>query len=59
MGEIFVVDGHAKLLRTLKLPSMQVPNLAFSPDEKTVYVTAVDQIDKPPHLGKIYAIANR
>ena len=59
MGEIFVVDGHAKLLRTLKLPSMQVPNLTFSPDEKTVYVTAVDQIDKPPHLGKIYAIANR
>jgi len=26
-----------------------VPNLAFSPDEKTVYVTALDQIDKPPY----------
>src|SRR5215475_13349767 len=58
-GTIFVVDVEGKLLRTLKLPSPGVPNLAFSPDEKTVYVMALDQLDKPPYKGKVYAIANR
>jgi sugar lactone lactonase YvrE len=42
----------------LTLPSPQVPNLAFSPDEKTLYVTAVDQVDKVPHAGKLYSIPN-
>jgi gluconolactonase len=56
-GKIFVVSADGKLLRTLTLPSLQVPNLAFSPDEKTVYVTAVDQLEAPFH-GKIYAIPN-
>ena len=58
-GTIFVVDASGKLLRTLKLPSPGVPNLAFSPDEKTVYVMALDQLDKSPYKGKVYAIANR
>lgn len=58
-GVIFVVDAEGKLLRQLTLPSLQVPNFAFSPDEKTLYVTAVDQIDKPPFLGKLYSIATR
>jgi gluconolactonase len=58
-GQIFVVDPQGKLLRTLTLPSLQVPNFAFSPDEKTLYVTAVDQIDKSPFRGKVYAIANQ
>jgi sugar lactone lactonase YvrE len=58
-GVIFVVDARGKLLRQLALPSLQVPNFAFSPDEKTLYVTAVDQIDKSPYLGKLYAIPNR
>jgi gluconolactonase len=58
-GVIFVVDDKGKLLRRLTLPSLQVPNFAFSPDEKTLYVTAVDQIDKSPYHGKIYSIANR
>jgi len=55
-GVIFVLDADAKLLRELTLPSLQVPNFAFSPDEKTLYVTAVDQIDKSPFLGKLYSI---
>ena len=59
IGQILIVDANAKLLRTLTLPSPQVPNLTFSPDEKTVYVTAVDVLDKAPHTGKIYSIANR
>jgi gluconolactonase len=58
-GTIFVVDAQGKLLRTLKLPSPGVPNLALSPDEKTVYVMALDQLDKSPYQGKVYAIANR
>ena len=58
-GTIFVVDAEGKLLRTLKLPSPGVPNLALSPDEKTVYVMALDQLDKSPYRGKVYAIANR
>jgi gluconolactonase len=58
-GVIFVLDADGKLLRELTLPSLQVPNFAFSPDEKTLYVTAVDQIDKSPFLGKVYSIPNR
>jgi gluconolactonase len=56
VGEIFVLDAQARLVRTVKLPTVGVPNLAFSPDEKTLYVTALDQIDKVPHAGKIYAV---
>lgn len=58
-GVIFVVDRTGRLLRQLTLPSLQVPNFAFSPDEKTLYVTAVDQFDKPPYHGKLYSIPNR
>ncbi|HWS66143.1 MAG TPA: SMP-30/gluconolactonase/LRE family protein [Steroidobacteraceae bacterium] len=57
-GTIFVVNADGRLLRKLTLPSPGVPNLAFSPDEKTVYVTALDQVDKPPYHGKIYSIPN-
>ena len=56
-GVIFVVDDKGKPLRELTLPSLQVPNFAFSPDEKTLYVTAVDQIDKSPYRGKLYSIS--
>lgn len=58
-GTIFVVDAGAHLLRKLTVPSPGVPNLAFSPDEKTVFVTAVDQHDKPPYHGKVYSLPNR
>jgi sugar lactone lactonase YvrE len=58
-GTIFVVDAEGKLLRTLKLPSPGVPNLTLSPDEKTVYVMALDELDKSPYRGKVYAIPNR
>ena len=57
-GAILVVDENAKLLRTLVFPSLQVPNLAFSPDEATVYATGVDQIDHAPYHGKLYSISN-
>ena len=57
-GIIFVVNAQGKLLRQLTIPSPGVPNLAFSPDEKTVYVTALDQLDKPPYQGKVYSVPN-
>jgi sugar lactone lactonase YvrE len=57
-GTIFVVNSDGKLLRSVKLPSPGVPNLTFSPDEKTLYVTAIDQLDKSPYHGKVYAVAN-
>lgn len=57
-GSIFVVDAAGKLLKTISLPSPGVPNLAFSPDEKTLYVTALDELDKAPFRGKIYAVRN-
>jgi len=58
-GVIFVIDAAGKLLRKLTLPSIQVPNFAFSPDERTLYVTALDQFDKPPYHGKLYSIPNQ
>jgi gluconolactonase len=57
-GVIFVVDAKGQSLRQITLPSLQVPNFAFSPDNKTLYVTALDQIDKPPYRGKLYALPN-
>lgn len=56
VGRIFVVDSTGKSLRTITVPSPSVPNFALGPDEKTLYVTATDQIDKAPHHGKVYAI---
>ncbi|HWM66162.1 MAG TPA: SMP-30/gluconolactonase/LRE family protein [Steroidobacteraceae bacterium] len=58
-GQIFVVSAEGQLLRTLTLPSPGVPNFAFSPDEKTLFVTAVDQLDQKPYQGKLYAISTR
>jgi sugar lactone lactonase YvrE len=57
-GKIFVVSAEGKLLRTVSLPSPGVLNLAFSPDERTLFVTAVDQLDKKPSQGKVYAVGN-
>jgi sugar lactone lactonase YvrE len=58
LGRIFVLDAQGHWLRSLQLPSPKVPNLAFSPDERTLYVMALDQIDRPPHHGKVYAVSN-
>ena len=58
-GKILVVDGDAKLLRTLSVPSPSMPNFAFGPDEKVLYVMALDQIDQAPWHGKVYEIPNK
>ncbi len=53
-----MVTTDGKLVRKLEVPSPAAPNLTFSPDGKTVYVTAVDDQQNAPYKGKVYAIAN-
>ena len=58
-GRILVVDpATKKLLRTIDVPSAAAPNLAFSEDGKTMYVTAVDDKSGAPYPGKVYAISD-
>lgn len=57
-GKIIVVDAQAKLLRTLSVPSVSMPNLAFGPGETVLYVMALDQIDRAPYHGKVYEVPN-
>lgn len=58
-GRILVVSSEKKLIRTLNVPSPAAPNLTFSPDEKFVYVMAVDDQNNAPYWGKVYKIPNR
>jgi gluconolactonase len=55
-GKIIVVSGDAKLLRTISVPSPSLPNFAFGPGEKKLYVMALDQIDQAPWHGKVYEV---
>lgn len=58
-GRILVVDpATKKLVRKIDVPSAAAPNLAFSADGKTIYVTAVDDKSGAPYPGKVYAITN-
>jgi len=58
-GRILIVDpATKKLLRTVDVPSAAAPNLAFSEDGKTMYVTAVDDKSGAPYPGKVYAVSN-
>ena len=57
-SKIFVLNDQGQLLRTVSLPSPGVPNLALSQGERTLFVTGVDQLDRRPYQGKLYAIAN-
>lgn len=58
-GKIIVVDADAKLLRTIAVPSVSMPNLAFGPGETVIYVMALDEIDKAPYHGKVYEVPNQ
>jgi gluconolactonase len=58
-GRILVIDKSGKLLRKLTVPSAAAPNLAFSPDGKTVFVMAVDDKSAAPYKGKVYAVPNQ
>ena len=51
-----VFDMNSSRFKWLEVPSPGVPNLTLSPDEKVVYVMALDQLDKSPYRGKVYSI---
>src|SRR5262249_48097419 len=55
-GQILEVSAEGKLLRTVEVPSPAAPNLIFGPDEKTLYITAVDDKSNAPYMGKVYAV---
>lgn len=58
-GRILVVDPSTKkLIKAIDVPSAAAPNLAFSADGKTMYVTAVDDKTGAPYPGKVYAVTN-
>jgi sugar lactone lactonase YvrE len=58
-GQILVVSPEGKLLRTIEVPSAAAPNLAFSPEEDTLYIAAVDDVSAAPWPGKVYAVPLR
>lgn len=58
-GRILVVSPDKKLVRTLDVPSPAAPNLAFSPQEDFIYVTAVDDQNNAPYWGKVYKVPNK
>jgi len=54
-GRILVVDEDKKLVRTLKLPTPYVTNMAFGPDgADAVFVTGAFEQWKAPFAGSVY-----
>lgn len=55
-GRIVVVSPEGKFVKAIEVPSTTAPNLAFSPDGKTIFVTAVDDTANAPYWGKVYEV---
>ena len=55
-GTIVEVMPDGKVQARHTVPSTASPNLTFSEDGKTMYVTAVDNTQGAPYEGKVYAI---
>lgn len=55
-GRIVVVDGEGKFVKAIDVPSATAPNLAFSEDGKSAFVTAVDDTANAPYWGKVYKV---
>ena len=56
MGRIVVVDPEGKFVKAIDVPSATAPNMAFSPDGKTLYVMSVDDTANAPYWGKVYEV---
>jgi sugar lactone lactonase YvrE len=54
-GRILAIAPDGSSATAIEVPSPAAPNLAFSQDGKTLYVTAVDQFEAP-YAGKVYAV---
>lgn len=55
-GRIVEVDAEGALVAVHEVPSPAAPNVAFSEDGATAYVTAVDDTAAPPYAGRVYAL---
>lgn len=55
-GRILVVAPDGALVRVVEVPAAAAPNLTFSQDGATLYVTAVDQTDAAPYAGRVLAM---
>jgi sugar lactone lactonase YvrE len=58
-GTILEVAPDGTLQNKYTVPSPASPNLTFSEDGKTMYVTAIDNKNGAPYEGKVYALAVR
>ena len=56
-GTILEVAADGTLKNKYTVPSPASPNLTFSDDGKTMYVTAIDNKNGAPYEGKVYALA--
>jgi sugar lactone lactonase YvrE len=56
-GTILEVTADGKVANKYTVPSPASPNLTFSDDGKTMYVTAIDNKNGAPYEGKVYALA--
>jgi gluconolactonase len=57
-GRILITKPDGTLAHTVTVPDRYVTNVAFSPDEKTLYVTAARNFEDKPYPGSVYAIPN-
>lgn len=55
-GRIVVVSPEGELVKTIDVPSATAPNLAFSPDGKSIFVMSVDDTANAPYWGKVYEV---
>lgn len=55
-GRIVAVSPDGAFVKAIDVPSATAPNLAFSPDGKTIYVMSVDDTANAPYWGKVYEL---
>lgn len=57
-GGVAIVSPAGKLLELLEVPSQHHTTLAISPDEETLYVTAIDDDPRSTYRGQIVRLPN-
>jgi gluconolactonase len=57
-GGLAVLTGDGKLIKTVTLPADHHSNLAISPDGKSVFVTAIDDMPNGSYRGALMKIDN-
>jgi sugar lactone lactonase YvrE len=57
-GRILVIGHDRTLRRVVPVPLKYVTNVAFGPQEESLYVTAVRDAWNEPYLGAVYKIPN-